>query len=159
MIYRWSLIAGRLPGRTANDVKNYWHTNLAKKVVSEKEEEKEKDKPKETMEAHEVIKPRPITLSSQSIWLKGKNTIPRDRDYSETMASNQIGKECASASKPNLGNAPIPCAMWNLGEHVDSEKIGSCSSLQEENLMEFPNVDDSFWDFNLCDFNSLWDLP
>ncbi|KAG6743211.1 hypothetical protein POTOM_054159 [Populus tomentosa] len=25
---RWSLIAGRLPGRTANDVKNYWNTNL-----------------------------------------------------------------------------------------------------------------------------------
>jgi hypothetical protein len=24
--------------------------------------------------------------------------------------------------------------------------------------MKFPNVDDSFWDFNLCDFNSLWDI-
>ncbi|KAM3340266.1 hypothetical protein P3S68_030136 [Capsicum galapagoense] len=27
---RWSLIAGRLPGRTANDVKNYWNTRLLK---------------------------------------------------------------------------------------------------------------------------------
>ncbi|XP_010513543.1 PREDICTED: transcription factor MYB90-like [Camelina sativa] len=28
---RWSLIAGRIPGRTANDIKNYWNTHLSKK--------------------------------------------------------------------------------------------------------------------------------
>ncbi|KAF6149382.1 hypothetical protein GIB67_016920 [Kingdonia uniflora] len=30
----WSLIAGRLPGRTDNEIKNYWNTNLSKKVQS-----------------------------------------------------------------------------------------------------------------------------
>ncbi|KAL5559527.1 hypothetical protein UlMin_035738 [Ulmus minor] len=29
---RWSLIAGRLPGRTDNEIKNYWHTILSKKA-------------------------------------------------------------------------------------------------------------------------------
>ncbi|RZC62017.1 hypothetical protein C5167_023781 [Papaver somniferum] len=28
---RWSLIAGRLPGRTDNEVKNYWNTHLTKR--------------------------------------------------------------------------------------------------------------------------------
>ncbi|XP_057472427.1 transcription factor MYB1-like [Actinidia eriantha] len=30
---RWSLIAGRLPGRTDNEIKNYWNTNIGKKLV------------------------------------------------------------------------------------------------------------------------------
>ncbi|MQM20505.1 hypothetical protein Taro_053528 [Colocasia esculenta] len=29
---RWSLIAGRIPGRTANDIKNFWNSCLGKKV-------------------------------------------------------------------------------------------------------------------------------
>ncbi|MED6184131.1 hypothetical protein PIB30_044485 [Stylosanthes scabra] len=31
---RWSLIAKRLPGRTDNDVKNYWNTKLRKKLMN-----------------------------------------------------------------------------------------------------------------------------
>jgi myb proto-oncogene protein len=32
---RWSLIAGRLPGRTDNEIKNYWNTTLRKKAKAE----------------------------------------------------------------------------------------------------------------------------
>lgn len=32
---RWSLIAGRLPGRTDNEIKNYWNTHLSKRLRSE----------------------------------------------------------------------------------------------------------------------------
>ncbi|GJR51415.1 transcription factor RAX2-like protein [Tanacetum coccineum] len=31
---RWSIIAGQLPGRTDNDIKNYWNTKLRKKLMA-----------------------------------------------------------------------------------------------------------------------------
>ncbi|MCL7037186.1 hypothetical protein MKW94_011283 [Papaver nudicaule] len=31
---RWSLIAGRLPGRTDNEVKNYWNTHLSRRNIN-----------------------------------------------------------------------------------------------------------------------------
>lgn len=34
-MFRWSLIAGRIPGRTDNEIKNYWNTHLSKKLISQ----------------------------------------------------------------------------------------------------------------------------
>ncbi|KAJ6867811.1 transcription factor MYB1-like [Populus alba x Populus x berolinensis] len=67
---RWSLIAGRLPGRTANDVKNYWNTNLRKKVVSGTREAQTKPEPqaitKPNIYGYDLCKPCSTSAVSPS---------------------------------------------------------------------------------------------
>ncbi|KAI3900935.1 hypothetical protein MKX01_022712, partial [Papaver californicum] len=53
----WSLIAGRLPGRTDNEIKNYWNTNLAKKI-----QDHSTSTPKSSIKSKE--KKRPVTGTS-----------------------------------------------------------------------------------------------
>ncbi|KAM7529847.1 hypothetical protein LguiB_033257 [Lonicera macranthoides] len=67
----WSLIAGRLPGRTANDVKNYWNSHLQKKLVPPREDAKIPN-PKKITEAN-IIKPRPRTFTKNPPCLEGKS--------------------------------------------------------------------------------------
>ncbi|XP_061993495.1 transcription factor MYB114-like [Rosa rugosa] len=55
---RWSLIAGRLPGRTSNDVKNYWSARRRRNMNLNIA----KDKPRQITRTT-IIRPRPRTFT------------------------------------------------------------------------------------------------
>ncbi|CAI9276631.1 unnamed protein product [Lactuca saligna] len=60
---RWSLIAGRIPGRTANDVKNYWNTNIHPRSKQQKKESSDDDKPMQHITTT-VTKPKPLAITN-----------------------------------------------------------------------------------------------
>ncbi|XVF30927.1 hypothetical protein REPUB_Repub16aG0101400 [Reevesia pubescens] len=57
---RWSLIAGRLPGRTANDVKNYWNCHLSKKLNAKETKEEDQN----AMLNVEILRPQPRSIAT-----------------------------------------------------------------------------------------------
>ncbi|XP_058227054.1 transcription factor MYB1-like [Rhododendron vialii] len=95
---RWSLIAGRLPGRTSNDVKNYWNVHLHKKPNDQIREDVQKSEmTQSTMEKAKVIRPRPRTFSKNLHCLMGKTVITDKTDQTKENLSEPF-------QTPSLGD-------------------------------------------------------
>ncbi|KAM7472321.1 hypothetical protein LguiA_010504 [Lonicera macranthoides] len=60
---RWSLIAGRLPGRTDNEIKNYWNNHLSKKLKNQGT----------NPNTHKKVSDNPTALGSKKKRIKNKN--------------------------------------------------------------------------------------
>ncbi|KAL4320029.1 hypothetical protein GQ457_18G002060 [Hibiscus cannabinus] len=81
---RWSLIAGRLPGRTDNEIKNYWNTTLGKKAKAQTSIEAPPGKSTKKVISTET---RATESSSSSQATKARTEVIRTR---ATMCSSQV---------------------------------------------------------------------
>ncbi|XP_077247522.1 uncharacterized protein LOC143887296 [Tasmannia lanceolata] len=113
---RWSLIAGRLPGRTDNEIKNYWNSHLSKKLKRLQSDPNGFSKPA-SLEAQELHK-RKKKKKNQ------KTTTKESKEIGETIKIKvHLPKPIRLASFPNSWKSRLMEISNGFGD-----KIGNGSS-------------------------------
>ncbi|KAK9266024.1 hypothetical protein L1049_007449 [Liquidambar formosana] len=142
---------------TANDVKNYWNTNLRKTLVLKETAQK--------IEKTSIIKPQPRKVSKVLPWLMGKTSVTENvqsgDDHSKPSSPLPIASEDANPwwesllvddDEADKGNTCCSSGLWdelitNIGEITPTTKGGD--SFVEKNRSGWS---DSF------DMDDLWSL-
>ncbi|KAL5572384.1 hypothetical protein UlMin_021981 [Ulmus minor] len=95
---RWSLISCRLPGRTDNEIKNYWNTNLSKRVQGDnyqtldpRKRHSAKNSVREQLnrskESHQIIRTKAFRCSK--VVINPRLLINQDDHHIDQMVNNK----------------------------------------------------------------------
>ncbi|RDX99380.1 Myb-related protein 308, partial [Mucuna pruriens] len=115
---RWSLIAGRLPGRTDNEVKNYWNSHIRRKLIGK------------------GIDPNNHRLNHKIPFLQNPSPISDD---SKPFGKNETSKSAhyGDVSEVASGEAESSCALPDLNLDISIAIPSASLTISENNLKPF----------------------
>ncbi|KAJ6945007.1 hypothetical protein NC651_000136 [Populus alba x Populus x berolinensis] len=105
---RWSLIAGRIPGRTDNEIKNYWNTHLSKKLISQGIDPR----------THKPLNPQSFDQSKPSLPEANLHQARLKEPIKNVVSS---GLEEATSGSPRIINRENEYFQNNINAHLDDQ--------------------------------------
>ncbi|KAL1347142.1 hypothetical protein HN51_020645 [Arachis hypogaea] len=119
---KWSLIAGRLPGRTDNEIKNYWNTHLSKKMNDSKE--------KDEKEGGETVAKK---KNSDGNKRKNKNNSKREKNKKKNKGSKEEESPKTQVYLPKpIRVKPSNLARTNSSSFTSFDSNNSATTSQEK---------------------------
>ncbi|XVE70693.1 hypothetical protein DITRI_Ditri10aG0091100 [Diplodiscus trichospermus] len=127
---RWSLIAGRLPGRTDNEIKNYWNTNLSKRVQGLKVTTPKSIQASNVQQLNKLRKMGCIKSSPKEITTDDQHKVIRTKAVKCTKAVNVIPRLLDNQTDQNY-------ILGLKSESTTASETPSSSAIHENNSMDF----------------------
>ncbi|XP_061337181.1 transcription factor RAX1-like [Gastrolobium bilobum] len=121
---RWSIIEAQLPGRTDNDIKNYWNTKLKKKLMGLLPESHQR-KPPYHQSSPQNPPPFPSHSLSSSIYGDYCNSY-----YSPAATTSFTGLEPISVPSSTYTNTSCTTTSISLPFNQNQESLVSVSPMQ-----------------------------